>query len=103
MADPIPKDLAEAFDRAVLAYEHWHPAHEGQEILIAGRGYHQIKVVCDLVSQFTDDPLPDRVFEKLWSYMHDQPHGDLKAELQKSPTYGVGATCLHRMMDRRRP
>jgi hypothetical protein len=102
MAEPIPKDLAEAFDQAVLAYEVWHPSHEGRKILIAGRGYFSIDVVCDVVSKFTGDALPEHVFEKLWSYMHDHPHGDLKAELRESPTYGVGATCLRRMMDRRR-
>jgi hypothetical protein len=102
MAERIPKDLAKAFDQAVLAYEVWHPSHEGREILIAGRGYFPIDVVCDAVSKFTEDTLPEHVFEKLRSYMHDQPHGDLIAELRESPTYGVGGTCLRRMMERRR-
>jgi hypothetical protein len=102
MAEPVPKDLAEAFDQAVLAYEVWHPTLGGREILIAGRSY-PIDVVCDAVSKFTGDALPEHVFEKLRSYMHDQPHGDLIAELRKSPTYGVGGTCLRRMMERRHP
>jgi hypothetical protein len=30
-ADPIPKELADAFAHAVLAFELWHPEHEGQQ------------------------------------------------------------------------
>jgi hypothetical protein len=101
MTDPIPKHLAEAFDRAVFAYELWQPANEGQLILIARR-YCTIGEVCDSVSQFVDDRLPEPVFEKLLFYMHDQHHGAQKARLLESPTYGVGAICLREDMDRRR-
>jgi hypothetical protein len=95
-ADPIPKELAEAFAHAVLGFELWHPQHEGQQISISGRGYHSIDAVCGLVDKFTD-PLPKHVLEKLRSYMHDQPHGDLIAELLKCPTYATGAVCLRRL------
>ena len=101
MTDPIPKHLADAFDRAVLAYELWHPTNEGQLIPLAGR-YYTIGEVCDSVSQFVDDRLPEPVFNRLLSYMHDQPHGAQKARLLDSPTYGVGAICLREDMDRRR-
>jgi hypothetical protein len=101
MAEPIPKDLAKAFDQAVLAYELWHPTNQGQLILIAGH-YCTIGRVCDLVSEFVDDQLPEHVLERLRSYMHDQPHGAQKAKLLESPTYGVGAICLREIMDLRR-
>ena len=99
-ADPIPKELADAFAHAVLAFELWHPEHEGQQISIPGRDYHSIDAVCGLVDKFTD-PLPEHVLEKLRSYMHDQPHGDLIAELLKRPTYATGAVCLRKLMGRR--
>ena len=101
MTGPIPKHLAEAFDRAVLAYELWHPVNEGQLILLAGR-YCTISEVCDTVSQFVDDRLPEPVFNRLLSHMHDRPHGAQKARLLESPTYGVGAVCLREIMDLRR-
>jgi len=101
MVESIPKHLAEAFDQAVLAYERWHPTNEGQLILIASR-YCTISEVCDSVSQFVDDPLPEHVFKRLCSYVHDQPHGAQKAKLLESPTYGVGAICLREIMDLRR-
>jgi len=98
--DPIPKHLAEAFDEAVLAYEIWHPANEGRMIPVAGR-YCTIDQVCDSVTQFVDDRLPEHVFQRL-SHMHDQPQGAQKAKLLESPTYGVGAICLREIMDLRR-
>jgi len=63
-ADPIPKELAEAFAHAVLGFELWHPQHEGQQISISGRGYHSIDAVCGLVDKFTD-PLPKQRFGKI--------------------------------------
>jgi sorbitol-specific phosphotransferase system component IIA len=100
VAEPIPKDLAEAFAEAVLAYENWHPQSEGRQIPIAGQ-FFRIETVGDLVSKFTD-PLPEHVFMQLRSYMHDHPHGDLITELERRPTYDVAGTCLRRMMERRR-
>ena len=95
---PIPNDLADAFAEAVN--DNWHPKHEGRQIQIADRGFFSIDIVCDLVSQFADQ-LPERVFCKLRSYMHDMPDGDLIAEIESRPTYGVGGTCLRRMIERR--
>jgi hypothetical protein len=100
-AAPIPKDLADAFAEAVLAYANWHPKHEGRQIQIVGRGFFSIEEVGDAVSQFADQ-LPERVFCKLRSYMHDMPDGDLIAEIESRPTYSVGGTCLRRMIERRR-
>jgi hypothetical protein len=98
--DPIPKDLADAFADAVLAYDNWHPQFEGRQIPIAGQFY-RIEQVSDLVSKFTD-PLPDHVFRRLRSYMHHMPGGELIAELEACPTYRVGGTCLRRMIERQR-
>jgi hypothetical protein len=98
-SDPIPKHLAEAFADAVSAYESWHPTHQGREILISGRGYFPIADVCDMVSSFMEDQLPEHVLGTLLSRMHDQPHGHLKVKLRDNPAYGIAAICLHEMMD----
>src|SRR5262249_61642749 len=95
--DPISKELADAFAEAVMAYENWHPQFEGRQIPIGGRGTFPIETVSDLVSKF-NDPLPEHVFMQLRSYMHDHPHGDLIAELERRPTYDVGGDCLRRII-----
>ena len=66
-----------------------------------GSQFFPLEVVGDLVSKFTD-PLPEHVFMQLRLYMHDQPHGDLIADLEKRPTYDVGGPCLRRLIERRR-
>jgi hypothetical protein len=99
MPEPIPSDLAKGFDDAVLAYEVWHPDHEGRQIKIRG-SYFSIAQVCDLVDQFAD-PLPTHVFDKLRSYMHDHPDGESIADLEASRTYGRGAIALRTMIARR--
>ena len=53
--------------------------------------------VCGFVDQFTDR-LPDRVFLKLRSYMHDHPHGNLITDLEADKSYATGARCLRRMI-----
>jgi hypothetical protein len=78
-AKPIPPDFAEAFAYAVLVYGIWTPQEPGRLIQIGSR-YYTINEVCRFVDQFTDR-LPERVYLKLRSYMHDYPDGKLKADL----------------------
>jgi hypothetical protein len=98
---PITPDLANAFADAVLAYETRHPTYEGRLISIGGHGYYKISEICEAVGEFTD-PLLARVFDRLRSYMHDQPDGDLIAHLRDHPNYATAARCLVTMMERRK-
>ncbi len=98
-SSPIPADHARAFATAVLAYEQWHPRHEGRQIVV-GATYLQLMEVCELVAHY-DDALPEQVFNKLRSFMHDIPHGRLIAALEAQRTYAVGAFCLRKMMEGR--
>jgi hypothetical protein len=98
-AEPIPPDFAEAFAYAVLVYEIWTPEEPGRLIKIGSRSY-SIVEVCRFVDQFTDR-LPERVYLKLRSYMHDYPDGKLKAELAADPSYATAVRCLRGMIERR--
>ena len=98
-ADPIPRDLAEAFDNAVELYDiwRWGPSQPERKVSCNGQDF-SMTAVCGLVDQFTDR-LPDRVFLKLRSYMHDYPHGKLIADLEADQSYATGARCLRRMIE----
>jgi len=98
-AEPIPSDFAEAFAYAVLVYEIWAPEEPGRLIRIGSRNYSIIEV-CRFVDQFTDR-LPERVYLKLRSYMHDDPDAKLKADLAADPSYATAVRCLRGMMERR--
>jgi len=98
-AEPIPPDFAEAFAYAVLVYEIWTPEEPGRLIEIGSRSY-SIVEVCGLVDQFTDR-LPERVYLKLRSHLHDDPDGKLKADLAANPSYATAVRCLRGMIERR--
>ena len=98
-AEPITPDIAEAFAYAVLVYEIWTPQEPGRLIEIGSRSY-SIVEVCGLVDQFTDR-LPERVYLKLRSYMHDYPDGKFKADLAADPSYATAVRCLRGMIERR--
>jgi hypothetical protein len=98
-AEPIPPDFAEAFAYAVLVYEIWTPQEPGRLIEIGSQSYSVIEV-CGFVDQFTDR-LPERVYLKLRSYMHDYPDGKLKADLAANPSYATAVRCLRGMIERR--
>ena len=98
-AEPIPPDFAEAFAYAVLVYQIWTPEEPARLIQIGPR-YYSIVEVCRFVDQFTDR-LPERVYLKLRSYMHDYPDGKLKAGLAADPSYATAVRCLRGMMERR--
>jgi hypothetical protein len=98
-AEPIPPDFAEAFAYAVLVYEIWSPEEPGCLIQIGSQSY-SIVEVCGFVDQFTDR-LPEWVYLKLRSFMHDYPDGKLKADLAADPSYATAVRCLRGMMERR--
>jgi hypothetical protein len=98
-ADPIPCDLAEAFDNAVGLYEIWKWGPSQPERKVIYNGQHlSMSEVCGLVDQFTDR-LPDQVFVNLRSCMHHYPHGQLIADLEADQSYATGARCLRRMIE----
>jgi hypothetical protein len=98
-AEPIPSDFVEAFAYAVLVYEIWTPEEPGRLIQIGPR-YYSILEVCGFVDQFTVR-LPERVYLKLRSYMHDHPDVKLKADLAADPSYATAVRCLRGMIERR--
>jgi hypothetical protein len=98
-AEPIPPDFAEAFAYAVLVYEIWTPEEPGRLIRIGSQSY-SIVEVCGFVDHFTDR-LPERVYLRLRSYIHDYPDGKLKADLAADPSYATAVRCLRGMMERR--
>jgi hypothetical protein len=75
------------------------PDYPGREIRIGPR-YYSIIEVCGIVDQFTDR-LPERVFLKLRSYVHDYPDDILWADLAADPSYATAARCLRKMIERR--
>jgi hypothetical protein len=98
-AKPLPLELIKAFSKAVLSYNDWNPGKAEREIKMrAGKSY-SISSICGLVEGYTD-LLPDRDFDQLYSYMHDDMHIDLKAVLIASPSYATGALCLRTMIER---
>jgi hypothetical protein len=98
--ESIPPDLAEAFAESVLAYDHWSPGQPDREIRIE-RSFFSITLICRLVEKFADQ-LPEQVFSKLRSYMHDIPDSDLIVELAVNCSYATAAQCLRRMIFRRK-
>jgi hypothetical protein len=95
-----PPDLAKAFAESVVAYNDWSPGQPEREIRIE-RSFFSITLICGLVEQFTDQ-LPEHVFSKLRSCMHDIPDGDLIVELAVNCSYATAARCLRRMIFRRK-
>ena len=62
---PIPKDGAEAFNKAVAAFYNWTVEEERDSLIephIVQR--YSIGAVCDLIRAF-DDPMPENVYQFL--------------------------------------
>ena len=51
-----------------------------------GRKSFSIESVCDLVAGY-EDKLPQLVFEKLRSFMHNRPDDELIARIEANPSY----------------
>jgi len=94
----IPPDFAKAFADAVLAFEFWESPERPGRMIPLRRGYYTLEEICVAVDQFNDQ-LPEEVFDKLRSYMHDYPHGALIAEIEVDRSYRIGAYCLRGLME----
>jgi hypothetical protein len=75
---------------AVWRYSHWSGERKPEVILDLKPVL--ISTVCKNVLPF-DDPLPEDVFEKLFSELHME-HTVLEGELDADPTYGTAACCF---------
>jgi hypothetical protein len=92
--------LRKAFDEAAWHHRHeWSPGHPDHPKVIIDGKHFTIRAACELVKGFTDS-LRGEVQDDLLYHMHD---GDrvLKEELGRDPSYGTGARCLLRLMDKR--
>ena len=99
-AQPTPRDLADAFADALLAYGDWIAGQPEPEISI-GRSKFSMTAVCELFDQIADD-LPQHVFDKLRLYMDVVSHSDLIVELAVNCSYATGARCLRRLIELRK-
>ena len=94
----IPPTHAEAFRDALWRYSHWLAEPEPEVSLDLKRV--SISTVCRDVLPF-DDPLPEDVFERLFSHLHAE-HTILKEELDADPTYATAARCFLKLIEHRK-
>ena len=99
-APPTPRDLADAFADALLAYGDWIAGQPEREISI-GQTKFSMTAVCGLFDQFADE-LPQHVFNNLRSHMDVVSHSDLIVELALNCSYATGARCLRRLIELRK-
>ena len=99
-APSTPRDLADAFADALLAYSDWIAGQPEREISIGQTKFSMI-AVCGLFDQFADD-LPQHLFDKLRLYMDCVSHSDLIVELAVNCSYATGARCLRRLIELRK-
>ena len=67
-----------------------------EPIVLIDRKNFLISSICDVVDQFSD-PLPDSVFNFLYSEM-DETHRNLKEALAKDQSYAGAARCLRELI-----
>jgi hypothetical protein len=94
----IPPGLAKAFRDAVWRYFDWWGEPEPEVSLDLRPTL--ISTVCHAALRF-NDPLPESVFEKLFSFLHVE-HTTLKAELDAKPTYATAARCFVKLIEHRK-
>jgi hypothetical protein len=99
-AAPTPRDLADAFADALLAYGDWIAGQPEREISI-GQTKFSMTAVCGLIDQFADE-LPQHVFDELRLHMDIVSHSDLIVELALNCSYATGARCLRRLIELRK-
>src|SRR5438105_1871941 len=92
---PIPKDVAEAFNKALAAFYGWTVEEERDsrvEPSIVQR--YSIGAVCDLIEVF-DDPMPENVYQFL-TWLAAEHSMDAPSDR----SYASGAKCLRALRDR---
>ena len=97
--EPIPRELSEAFDRALSLYSDWSPALAEPRISV-GRKLCTMSELCELVAEY-NDRLPQEIFNMLY---HQIPvgHERLKEKLGTDGSYSIGAYCLFKLIEDRK-
>lgn len=99
MREPIPKDLAEAFENAVLKFV--VADCSAPEPVAEFRGQNEsLSALCFMAAQF-DDPLPESVAAKLRARLYAEHDAPFKAGLGGRPSYARAALCLRILTDHR--
>jgi hypothetical protein len=91
---PIPDDLREAFERAVVELIHWdRGGEEPSGIGLSGKFY-SISDIAGLAGSFKDR-MRESTLRLLLKYASSSlTHQDEQVELGKDPTYETGARCV---------
>lgn len=92
---PIPKDGAEAFNKALAAFYAWTIEDERDSRVEPGIVQRcSIGAVCDLIEAF-DDPMPENVYQFLiWLA------AEHSVTAPPNRSYASGAQCLRALRDR---
>jgi hypothetical protein len=96
---PIPRELSEAFHRAVSLYADWTPTIAEPQISV-GMKIRTMSAVCELVADY-NDPLPPEIFNALYHQMH-MGHERLKEKLGVDASYSVAGYCLLKLIEHRK-
>jgi hypothetical protein len=98
--NPLTVELKQAFERAVYSFNDWRH-HGGSERLvqIGSNNPTNFKVseVCDLLMNFDDEKLPDRLLGFLLN-VPDMTRAALKEALGRDRSYHAGAALLREMV-----
>jgi hypothetical protein len=92
MADPIPADLAQAFDEAVSAFVDWKGGDE-PTVNVHGKPT-PISAIANLCETYKDT-MPTKLYWRMVHHANTSPDRRPQAvALSKDSTYGTGAWCL---------
>ena len=93
--NPIPKDFADAFNKALAAFHNW-TTEENRDGLIEPEFVqrHSIRSMCNFIEAF-DDPMPDNVYQFLCWLAAGQ-----SGAAPDDRSYASGARCLRALRDK---
>jgi hypothetical protein len=94
-SDPIPEELRQAFNEAVMQYSYWDSVGPEPEVMLH-RAPWTISAVCSLVTKF-DDPMPDNIFQ----FLCGQADSSSKL-LEGDRSFRSGARCLAGLIQARK-
>jgi hypothetical protein len=97
--NPLSDEMKQAFEYAIYSFYDWHH-HGGSERLLkigSNPTHFKISEVCDLVVDFDDEKLPDRLQGFLVD-IADMTRAELKEAFDRLRTYHAGAALLRGMV-----
>ena len=100
MKEPIPKDLADAFENSVLEFLASDYSALVEPIVEFRGRKEPLTAICFMTAQF-DDPLPERVAAKLY-HVYPEHNAPFKAGLGAKPSYARAALCLRIAINHRK-